>query len=302
MTRPVVPVSVIMPAYNNAATVRRALSSVAAQSVAPMQVVVVDDGSADESAQRAQSCAALLAPTELVVISQANAGAGAARNAAIALAKGEFLAFLDADDEWLPEKLEHSLAHLAGADILFVSHDMDVQSKVGAVVPMDCAVHFNRARDPFSALMRRGFVATSTVVARRDAVLAAGGFAIHLRAAQDYDLWLRLAQNGRFVVFPGAWTRYHLNDSGITANVEQRRLCSLMVLHRNMVGLYGRSGAWATVILRTAIIHYEAASAHIGRRQLGPALAALLRFPYCLAGTLLLFLRGKSTPGGAECR
>ena len=224
-------VSVIIPAYRNAGTIGRALASIAAQTRLPRQVIVVDDGSDDATFEAAEACRPLFGDTRLSVLRQDNAGAGAARNAAIAQAEGCWLAFLDADDEWLPGKLAASLSHLEATELLFASHDMAVLSPDGSSVVFDCARHFRAAADPFSALFLRGFVATSTVVARRDAVVAAGGFEISLRAAQDYDLWLRLASKGSFTVFAGALTRYHSNPQGITANVERRRRWTLVDDH-----------------------------------------------------------------------
>lgn len=290
MTRPVVPVTVITPAHNNAATIGRALASIAAQTVAPVLVVVVDDGSLDDTGEIARTYQARLEPSRLLVLTQENAGAGAARNAAIARSEGTFLAFLDADDEWMAEKLERSLKHLDNSDIVFVSHDMEVRHADGTTLPMDCARHYHSAPDPFIALMRRGFVATSTVVARRDVVQAHAGFAPHLRAAQDYDLWLRLAESGSFKVFSAALTRYHVNSQGITANVETRRRCSLAVLDRHLGSLHRHSGAWSTLFLRTAVIHYEAMSAHLGKGAKVAAIWSAMHFPYCLIRVLILFL------------
>lgn len=279
------PVSVIMPAYNNATTIGRALASIAAQTVVPAQVVVVDDGSADDSHGQAEAWRGRLNGAELILLRQSNQGAGAARNAALVAATETFVAFLDADDEWLPSKLERSLQHLAEG-MLFVCHDMVVVADADCEVVFDCTRHFRAAMDPFRALMLRGFVATSTVVALRAAVLSAGGFESSLRAAQDYDLWLTLAERGRFMVFGEALTRYHVNADGITANVARRRFCSLAVLFRHMTALAGHGG-WLVVMTRALIIQYEAAAAW---RKQGRHAAALIEVVRTLAVvTICLF-------------
>jgi len=102
--------SVVIPAFDAAATIGDALQSIAAQTVAPAQVIVVDDGSTDDTAGRARAFADQL---DLVVIRQANAGCGAATNVGIDLVATPFLAFLDADDVWLADKAERQLALLA---------------------------------------------------------------------------------------------------------------------------------------------------------------------------------------------
>lgn len=270
-------ISVIMPAYKAAGTIGRALASVAAQTVRPREVVVVDDGSPDGTVAVVESCRAQLAPTELVIVRlNSNQGAGAARNRALAAARGEWVAFLDADDEWLPGKLERSLAEWS-ADLAFVAHDMEIDGTL-----VDCARHFKAAGDPAEALFVRGFAATSTVVARRSAVLEAGGFDSGLRSGQDYDLWLGLAIAGRFRVFDGALTRYHPTPGSITTHVDRRRDCNMTILRRRLPALAARIGrrrALAAAFKRVAAIHWESWNGHrtAGRRM--AAVAAVAEAP-----------------------
>lgn len=277
------PVSVIMPAYNNADTIGRALASIAAQTTVPAQIVVVDDGSDDHTYAAALSWQGRMNGARLVVLRQSNQGAGAARNRALAEADQDFVAFLDADDEWLTTKIEQSLAHFS-EDTTFVSHDMILISEETESLA-DCHRHFQAAGDPFLALMLRGYVATSTVVARRRPVMDSGGFVPSLRAAQDYDLWLTLAEKRRFVVFNQALTRYHVNPHGITANISRRRDCSLEVLRRHKHVL-GRS-RFKILFLRTLIIQYEAFGAWLRQHRRVLAAWEVVRTPW----TVLKMLR-----------
>ncbi|MCI0380021.1 MAG: glycosyltransferase family 2 protein, partial [Gemmataceae bacterium] len=105
-------VSVIVPLYNKAKYVERALTSISAQTAHDLEILVVDDGSTDGGGDMAERFAEL----RLRLIRQDNAGPGAARNRGLAEARGEFVAFLDADDEWLPDYLEKNLALLEGSD------------------------------------------------------------------------------------------------------------------------------------------------------------------------------------------
>ena len=167
-------VSVIVPAHAAAETIGRALASIASQRMPPKEVIVVVDGSEDPTFEAANAWVDRLGDIALTVLKQEHAGAGAARNRAIAQATGTYLAFLDADDEWLPEKLENTLAHIVGTDKVLVSHNVRVVTNGGETV-FDCARHFDpEAADQFVAMYRRGFISTSTVVARRDAVQRAG--------------------------------------------------------------------------------------------------------------------------------
>jgi len=269
-------VSVIIPAFQSAVTIQRCLASVAAQTVKPLEAIVIDDGSRDGSFEIAESLRGEMKGIDLIVIRQTNKGAGAARNAGCRIAKGEWLAFLDADDAWLPEKLERSLAHADGASL--IAHDF-IEVKGSAETYRDCTRHFKAAADPFAALMLRGFIPTSTVLAKRQDVLDVGGFEESLPAAQDYDLWLKLLKrpDTKLSMFPEALTRYSVTPGGITSQVERRLDCSLRVLERHVNSLH--HNAKGIVFLRMLIVHFEAFSAHWSQGRWGQALLALVRMP-----------------------
>ncbi|MGE5505877.1 MAG: glycosyltransferase family 2 protein [Actinomycetota bacterium] len=280
-------VSVIIPAWRAGGTIARALASVAAQTVPPLEAIVVDDGSDDDTFAAAEACRPAMGAIGLVVVRQDNAGAGAARNRALALARGTFVAFLDADDAWMPEKLERSLEKFAADPGLdFVSHDVLAVDEHGTETIRDTVRHFHG--DPFVALFKRGFVGTSTVVARRAAVLAAGGFEPGLRAAQDHDLWLRLAARGRFLTFRGALMRYYPTPAGITGNVARRRACELAVMQRNAHALEGRGPVLPVLWTRALIVQYEAFAAWRGRGNPVRAAFELLRTPWVVAAATTL--------------
>lgn len=175
--------AVVIPAYNAAATIATALDSVFAQTVPAAQVIVVDDGSADG----AQLAAVLAAYGDHVrLVRQANAGPAAARNTGARLCDSEWIAFLDADDSWLPHKLERQLE--LGRD------------------PRAGLLHGNaRERRPappremdFATLWECNRICTSMTVVRRRAFEALGGFdeSADLVGAEDYHLWLRIAHAG----------------------------------------------------------------------------------------------------------
>lgn len=274
--------SVVIPAYRAAATIGRALASISLQTPGPKRVVVVDDGSGDGTAEAARAWAQALAPAELLVIEQANRGAGAARNRGLAETDTALVAFLDADDEWLPGKLTRSLAVLAEEDYVLVAHNYLVDESL-----IDCQARLRVAGDAFAGLYRRGFIATSTVVARRDALVAAGGFDETLPAGQDFDLWLKvLARPGaRFTVFGDGLMRYHPAPAGITAQTEQRLASVLRIAHRHRSSLRARGLAvWPNLWFRVLAVHYEAFNGHRAARRWGRALAVWFRFPLRLLG------------------
>ena len=262
-------VSVITPAYRAAATIGRALQSVAAQTLRPRQVIVIDDGSEDGTYEAAMAMADKMNGVDLKVVSQENQGASAARNRALREATGTHVAFLDADDEWLPEKLARTMTFLEGSDNVLVAHDVRLAGGSGERV-LDCARHFEAARDPFVSYFLRGYIATSTVVARRDALTAAGGFDERLASGQDYELWLRLisAPGARFRVFAGALTRNHVTENSISSHINLRRRCAMNILCRHAGRLRGHGRVpLYNVALRALIIHAQAAIGHVSRRQ-----------------------------------
>ena len=158
----------------------------------PLETVVVDDGSDDGTYEAAEACRPLMGDIGLIVVRQANAGAGAARNRAIAESRGDVLAFLDADDEWLPTHLVRSLAVMTEGGYVLTAHNSVSVAPDGTETLNDCAARFREGPDPYVTLYRKGYLDTCTVLAKRDAVLAVGGFDETLPNAQDFELWLKL--------------------------------------------------------------------------------------------------------------
>ncbi len=291
-------VSVIIPAYRSAATIGRALSSVAGQTLKPRRVIVVDDGSDDDTAAAAGAFAGRMNGITLSVVRQQNKGAGAARNRALAETSSEYVAFLDADDEWMPEKIARSMVHLEGTGHVLVAHDIIRVEPDGQKRVIECAKRFGDTDDPFVQLYRRGFIATTTVVARRDAVLAAGGFDETLATAQDFDLWLKMLGGGNatFTVFPEVLACYHYNDNGITSNTARRLACTLRISVRHYPALRERPGsALVSLWVRIAAVHYEAVCAYRQAGRAGTAIKTVFVLPWRLLWAAM------NTPGSSRC-
>ena len=178
-------VSVIIPAFNAAATIQAAISSALVQTVAPLEVLVIDDGSTDDTADRA---AAFGPPVRLV--RKQNGGPGSARNLGARLARGEWLGLLDADDVWFPDKTERQLS-MSQFPRIGIIGGLDTHSRVG--VPAE--IHF-------AALWRRNLLCNSSVLIRREAFEAVGGFSEDraLISTEDYNLWLRVSAAGWRIV------------------------------------------------------------------------------------------------------
>jgi teichuronic acid biosynthesis glycosyltransferase TuaG len=292
------PVSVIVPAYNAATTIGRALASVARQSIKPHEVIVVDDGSVDGTAAIARDLAATTPAIRVAVLSQPNLGAGAARNRALAEARAPLIAFLDADDEWLPEKLEASLPYFDRDELILVAHNGWLVHD-GREVLIDIARRFRAAAaNPYAGLYRRGFIATSSVVARRSAIAEVGGFDETLRTGQDFDLWLRLLKraNAGFLVFDRALTRHHVTPGSITSHTGRRLANTMEIAIRHAPDLadHGASpliGLW----FRVLAVHAEAMQAYRRRGEFREAAVVAAALPSALLGATRRVLRASRT-------
>jgi glycosyltransferase involved in cell wall biosynthesis len=196
--------TVAIPAYNAAATIAAALDSVLAQTRGDFEAIVVDDGSFDATAEIVQP---FLADSRITLVRQDNRGLARARNAALARARGRYLSLLDSDDVWLPRYLERMGEALdADPDAAFAFCDAwALDDRTRRIRRLTVAAAAGSPPAPADAdallleLLQRNFVFVGATI-RRSALLAVGGFDAELRAAEDYDLWLRLAASGRRAV------------------------------------------------------------------------------------------------------
>ncbi|MFQ5792847.1 MAG: glycosyltransferase family 2 protein [Acidobacteriota bacterium] len=178
--------SVIIPTYNRADAVSRALRSVLGQSRPPDEIVVIDDGSTDETPTRI--------PREFPhvrFIRQENRGVSAARNRGIREAKGRWLAFLDSDDEWLPRKLERQMDALRRHPEYLICHSDEIWIRRGRRVnPMK--KHEKSGGHLFQRCLPLCIISPSATVLHRKLFEEVGPFDEFLPACEDYDLWLRV--------------------------------------------------------------------------------------------------------------
>lgn len=207
--------SVVIPLYNKKPFIGQAIRSALGQSTPPIEVLIVDDGSVDGGRELVEELAASAGGERIRLVAQANAGVSAARNRGIAEARGEFVAFLDADDWWAPGFLDGALAALAA--------NPDSGAAFGAVTE-----HSSRgerslmpaydkpvviADYPAWFMRHRGHgLWSSNTVARRSLVLRCGGFPLGLQNGEDTDTWFRLSFQAPVVYAPAALAYYRIED------------------------------------------------------------------------------------------
>jgi glycosyltransferase involved in cell wall biosynthesis len=183
-------VSVIIPTYNRRAMVREAIDSVLAQKAASFELIVVDDGSADGTAEDLARLVVERAGT-VRIESIANRGPAAARNRGVAMARAPLLAFLDSDDLWSPEKLERHLEFMRENPRCAISQTNETWIRNGLRVNPGMR-HRKRAGDFFVESLRTCLISPSAVLMSKDLFDSIGRFDEDMRAAEDYDLWLRI--------------------------------------------------------------------------------------------------------------
>lgn len=180
-------VSVIIPTYNRAWCLGEAVDSVLAQDFGGFELIAVDDGSTDGTAE-------LLAAygSEVIVVSQQNAGVSAARNAGIAAARGELIAFLDSDDLWMPRKLSTQIAFFTSHPHAQICQTQELWLRHGRRVN-PASRHRKPSGMIFEPSIDRCLVSPSAVMLRRELFQRVGFFDESLPACEDYDLWLRVS-------------------------------------------------------------------------------------------------------------
>ena len=187
-------VSVIIPTYRHAEFVEETLASVFAQTFTDYEVIVVNDGSPDDTAARLQP---LALASRIRYIEQANAGQAAARNRGFAEARGEFIAYLDDDDLWPPDKLAWQVTalheHPAWVMVSGLSGGIDGDGRREESPWANGATEIQTTADMFEG---SGIDSPGQVLVRRDALMAVGGFDPTLWGSDDMDLWIRLSTRG----------------------------------------------------------------------------------------------------------
>jgi glycosyltransferase involved in cell wall biosynthesis len=210
----IAPVAVVIPAHNAAATLASALRSVLAQTLTPAEIIVVDDASTDATVAVASSYAGV----KLITLPD-HRGAAAARNQGISAATSHWIAFLDADDVWLPQKLERQFACLRDAPqaslVFCASLEFAPDGRLLGDTFRGGSV--STGNEAWKPLLKTNFVATPTVLAPRALLLELGGFDESLTVGEDQDMWIRLALAGSLAYVPEPLVRVHVRPQSLSA-------------------------------------------------------------------------------------
>lgn len=250
-------VSVIVPTFNRSELLLSALESIRCQTFRPIEVVVVDDGSTDDTLDIIRQWVAKNeAPGTFLIRcwKQANQGPNAARNLGIRESHGEFIAFLDSDDRWLPEKLEKQISVLkSDADIGGVYCGLsNIDLITGEEVPSEPRSY------PQGDLLQKLLIhdvteATSCWVVRRACFSKVGVFDIELPARQDWDMWIRLSAQYRIGCVPEVLVEMGNHPGERVRSKAEREISAHQTIFRKYAHLRAQFPFWVSLAARSAM-------------------------------------------------
>jgi glycosyltransferase involved in cell wall biosynthesis len=254
-------VSVIMPAYNVERYLAEAVDSVLAQTYRDFELVIVNDGSTDGTlaiAERYRDAH----PEHIRIVSQANRGLAAARNAGMRAATGAIFALLDSDDGWAPEYLSEQMQVLnANANIAIVTGNAITRGGAQSGQPVRPVPDDRPAPDLIEILRDERAIFIMSLV-RREVADRIGGFDERFRTNEDYDFWIRAALAGfRFARNPAPLAFYRRHDHSLSAS-ESRMLAGILrVFRKTLPGCVDRPAAHAIVVRQIARFEGELVAA-----------------------------------------
>jgi len=221
-------ISVIIPVYNGADYILETIASVKSQSLPPIEIIIVDDGSTDGTPDKVKSIPGV------TLIVQANRGPSAARNRAAAMASGDWLAFVDADDLWHPEKLKVQ-SELFSDDTSFVYCNRTNFGDLGGLSVLQSDGVTLYEGEIFTRLLEQGnFITVSSVVINRRVFQACGGFCEDkaIQGVDDWDLWLQASRLGKARRSMQPLVQYRIHSGGMSRNIRKMCNAQLQVLQR----------------------------------------------------------------------
>ncbi|MGH9597555.1 MAG: glycosyltransferase family 2 protein [Edaphobacter sp.] len=295
-------VDVIVPAYNTAKYLKAAIESVIAQTFDDWRIVLVDDGSTDNTPELVAPYVELLGP-KLKYIRQANRGLPGARNVAIENSDAEFLALLDADDVWLPCRLSESLKCFEGRPEVGLSYGYISRIDQDGVVFQTFAERQRHAEGKIAPYiyMKETDLCCPSITFRRKCVEEVGGFDESLRATEDRDLWLRIALRYEVALVPTIIAYYRTLPDSMSTDSTRMLTAQLQFVAKH----YGAPGCgFRERRIALGRVYRQHAETLGSRGQVGAAMRSAMRslafYPLDMgtarvAGALLLRRTGRAT-------
>lgn len=229
-------ISVVIPSYNSAKFLPTAVSSVVDQTYKNFEIIIVDDCSNDDT-ERVVKTFSLSNRNIKYIKHDENKGLSSARNTGIMAAKGDFIAFLDADDIWSPRKLEYQYRKFEDnpkLGVVFTGYTLiDLNKRIRREY---CPPRFNNQYDFARNLLVRNIVtgSASSVMTKKECFEKVGLFDTALKAAEDWDMWMRIAHNFTFGAVESPCVTYVEHSQNMSRNIERMITYSIRVIHKNL--------------------------------------------------------------------
>lgn len=223
-------VSVIVPVYNRETLVSQTIDSILSQTYKDFEIIVINDGSTDESLAIIKNYEAQF-PNKVRVIDQPNQGQIIARNNGIRVAKGEYIAFLDSDDLWMPRKLERQIP-LFEEGVGLVYSGVEIIDEKGSTVrvePADASI----TGYIFPQLLVKNRMTGGTVVVTAEALRRVGLFSSDFQAAENWDLWLRICKTYRACTVADPLTKYRIHSSNMSSDAQLMIRAKLQIMEKH---------------------------------------------------------------------
>ena len=262
-------VSVVIPAYNCSDSIEPAIDSVLEQKGVNLEIIVVDDCSQDDTKERAEK----YGHNVVVFSTENNQGPGAARNKGIIRAKGEYIAFLDADDRWLPDKIKKQLSIMQkNSELALISTGAKYLSPEGE---LRYTSKLKLEGELFHRLLRGNCIVTSSVMVRAEKIKSLGEyFNSKMRVAEDWALWIKMAARFPISIIPDVLVEYRMprpdkyeprqfeypymlvwemmkNDEFCAPKVKNRAAWWKSNMHYTLAAMYRKKGRWRQMIWET---------------------------------------------------
>ena len=222
-------ISVVIPMYNSSKTILSTLNSVKTQTILPFEVLIIDDGSLDESATIVEDFISNNLTLNIHLVKKVNGGVSTARNAGIKLAQGDWIALLDSDDEWLPNKLERQIQVLSeNPNIDFLGTNRNGESF--SAVLWNKLEHLTKISAKL--LLFKNYFSPPTIIFKKQIFFELGGFDENQRYAEEWNYFIRIAQRyncyllDESLVITGG-RKAHFGHSGLSGNLKQMELGEL---------------------------------------------------------------------------
>lgn len=223
-------ITVVIPTYNRALTIERAVKSVITQTYKNLEIIIVDDASTDNTCD-------ILNKLEIennihIIKHEQNMGGSVARNTGIYAAKGEYIAFLDSDDEWLPNKLSEQMKIIRKdkeVGMVYTNYYL-VDQDTNKIMSLYTNKHINNVL--YNLLFCNFIGSTSTILVKKDCMMKICGFDANLPSCQDWDIYIRIAHLYKIVGIDEPLIKYYIHNNSITGSQEKSLMGHEIVLNK----------------------------------------------------------------------